>query len=318
MLVNGQWQGKWDPVRNPGQQGNFIRQTSTIRNWITDDGSAGPSGEAGFKAESGRYHLYLALICPWACRTLMARMIKGLERHISISIVSPDMTDQGWQFGHFPGATVDHLHGSVYLHQLYTRNDPNYSGRATVPVLWDKKSDRMVNNESADILRMLNSAFEDVAPSEVDLYPAPLRDAIDKLNRFYYESLNNGVYRAGFATTQQAYNEAYTEVFAALDDAEQRLTGSRFLLGDHFTEADIRLFVTLIRFDAAYHGLFKCNRKRICDYPNLSLYLSRIYHLPGISETVDFEHIKKGYYSIRKLNPNGIVPQGPELTLLQP
>lgn len=317
MLVNGQWQGEWDPVKTSDRQGRFVRQISTIRNWITVDGRAGPTGEAGFKAASGRYHLYLALICPWACRTLMTRMIKGLERHISLSIVSPVMTDQGWQFDHFPRATPDHLHKSNYLHQLYTRNDPDYSGRATVPVLWDKKLDKMVNNESADILRMFNDAFEELAPSEVDLYPEARRGTIDELNGYYYNALNNGVYRAGFASTQYAYDEAYTEIFAALDDAEQRLTCSRFILGDRLTETDIRLFVTLVRFDAVYHGLFKCNRKRIIDYPQLSRYLSDIYHLPGISATVDFAHIKQGYYAIRKLNPSGIVPQGPE-HILQP
>lgn len=315
MLVNGRWQGKWDPVPSSGTQGRFVRQKSTIRNWITRDGSAGPTGEGGFKAESGRYHLYLALICPWACRTLMTRMIKGLESHISISIVSPDMTDQGWQFGNFSGATADHLHNSEFLHQLYTRNDPHYSGRATVPVLWDKKLDRMVNNESADIMRMLNSAFDEIAPSEIDLYPKPLQESINELNAFYYEKLNNGVYRAGFATSQQAYEAAYEDVFKALDDAEERLKGRQFILDDQLTETDIRLFVTLIRFDSAYYGLFKCNRKRIVDYHNLSRYLRRIYNLPGIAETVDFTHIKQGYYSIRRLNPNGIVPLGPELDL---
>lgn len=315
MLVSGQWQGKWDPVQKQNPQGQFLRQTSTIRHWITVDGSAGPSGEAGFKAESGRYHLFLALICPWACRTLMARMIKGLEHHISVSIVSPVMTDQGWQFGHFPRATRDHLYDSDYLHHLYTHNDQDYTGRATVPVLWDKKTDRMVNNESADILRMLNSAFEELAPSEVDLYPEPLRKTIDRLNEEYYESLNNGVYRAGFATTQSAYDKACCEVFKTLDAVEKRLNKASFILGENLTETDIRLFVTLVRFDVAYHGLFKCNLKRIADYPNLSNYLKRIYQLPGISRTVDFQHIKQGYYSIRRLNPNGIVPQGPELEI---
>ncbi|MDT8420458.1 MAG: glutathione S-transferase family protein [Desulfuromonadales bacterium] len=315
MLVKGQWQGKWDPITSAGRHGQFLRQVSSIRNWITRDGSAGPTGASGFRAESGRYHLYLALICPWACRTLIARMVKGLEPHISISIVSPDMTDQGWRFGHFPGATLDHLHNSEYLHQLYTRNDPFYSGRATVPVLWDKERDLMVNNESADILRMLNSAFEELAPSEIDLYPLPLRDAIDTLNEAYYRPLNNGVYRAGFATSQQAYEQAYTDVFNALDDAELRLADQRFLFGDLLTETDIRLFVTLVRFDVAYYGLFKCNRKRIADYPHLSRYLRCIYNLPGIRDTVDFDHIKQGYYSIGRLNPNGIIPLGPELDL---
>jgi len=315
MLVSGQWQGQWDPVRHPGQRGEFIRQGSTIRNWITADGSAGPTGDTGFKAESGRYHLYLALICPWACRTLMARMVKGLEQHISISIVSPNMTDQGWAFADFPRATKDHLHNSDYLHQLYSKNDPEYNGRATVPVLWDKNLDKMVNNESADILRMFNDAFEEVAPSEVDLYPEPLRREIDDLNKVYYEALNNGVYRAGFATTQQAYDQAYSDVFTALDDVERRLADRQFIFGDLFTETDIRLFVTLVRFDTAYYSLFKCNRNRISDYSHISRYLREIYHLPGISETVDFQHIKHGYYTIGRLNPNGIIPQGPEINL---
>ena len=213
----------------------------------------------------------------------MARAFKGLERLISISVVSPRMTDQGRQFGHLPGSTPDHLHGAEFLHQIYRRHDPGYSGRATVPVLWDKKSDRMVNNESADILRMLNSAFEGLQPAEVDLYPPHLRNEIDSLNDYYYRDLNNGVYRAGFATSQEAYEEAYADVFKALDDAERRLETSRFILGGRLTETDIRLFVSLVRFDVAYHGLFKWNRRRIADYPHLSRYLKQVYHLPCVS-----------------------------------
>ena len=312
MLVNGKWTENWQPVQAKDEKGGFVRQTSTFRNWVTPDGSAGPTGEGGFKAEAGRYHLYVALICPWACRTLMARKLKGLEDAISISIVEPELTDQGWRFA--DGA--DPVLGATYMHNVYTYADSQVNGRATVPVLWDKTRATIVNNESADIVRMLNSGFGDLA-SGPDLYPAELAEQIDALNDAIYPTLNNGVYRAGFATTQEAYEEAFAEVFATLDDLEARMSDDRqWLLGDRFTETDIRAFVTLARFDAAYHGLFKCNLRRITDYPALSAYLARVYRLPGVSETVNIDHIKRGYYSIKALNPNGIVPVGPKLDWL--
>jgi len=309
MLVNGKWVAKWQPVQAKDEKGGFVRQNSSFRNWITPDGSPGPTGEGGFEAEPGRYHLYVALICPWASRTLIGRSLKGLEDVISVSVVEPELSDQGWRF-----AEPDELNGITYLHELYTRTDPMISGRATVPVLWDKKRGTIVNNESAEILRMMNSAFGDLADPTFDLYPADLREEIDALNARIYPSLNNGVYRAGFATTQVAYEEAFHQVFAMLGELEAHLGDGRpFLLGDRVTEADVRLFVTLVRFDVAYHGLFKCNLRRLADYPALSEYQARFLALPGVRETVSVDHIKRGYYSVKALNPTGIVPFGPEL-----
>ena len=264
MLVNGRWTDNWHPVQASDEKGRFVRQVSGFRNWITPDGSAGPTGSAGFKAEAGRYRLYVALICPWASRTLMARKLKGLEDLIAVTLVNPVLTSQGWGFGGYPGADADPVHGAAHLHELYTHADADYTGRATVPVLWDEATDTMVSNESADIVRMFNTAFADLVPSTPDLYPADLAAEIDTLNAEVYDRLNNGVYKAGFASTQAAHDEAVAGVFGMLDRLEDRLTGD-FLFGDHFTEADIRLFVTLIRFDAAYHGLFKTNRRRIAD-----------------------------------------------------
>jgi len=318
MLIDGKWSENWQPIQRQDQQGRFMRQPSSVRNWITTDGSPGPTGVGGFKAEADRYHLYIALVCPWASRTLAVRALKKLENLISVSIVSPVMTDQGWRFDNFSGATVDHLYQSEYLHQLYTRHDPHFTGRATVPVLWDKRQDCMVNNESADIMRMLNSAFSRLSPSCTDLYPPALQAEIDTLNQQIYEQLNNGVYRAGFAGSQQAYNEAYRDVFNCLDDLERRLQKGPlgpFLFGAQLTETDIRLFVTLVRFDVAYFSLFKCNQRRIADYPHLNRYLAALYAHPDLRGTVNFSHIKQGYYSIKKLNPSGIVPQGPEIDL---
>lgn len=311
MLVNGKWIADWQPVQASDAQGRFVRQVSSFRNWITPDGTAGPTGTGGFKAEAGRYRLYVALICPWASRTLIARKLKGLEALVAVTVVNPVLTDQGWAFGGYPGADVDPLHGAQHLHQIYTRADDGFTGRATVPVLWDEKTGTMVSNESADIVRMFNAAFADLVPGKLDLYPAGLRDAIDALNAEVYDRLNNGVYKAGFASTQAAYDEAANGVFAMLDRLEARLTGD-FVFGERFTETDIRLFVTLIRFDAAYHGLFKTNRRRIADYPRLSAYLERVLRLPGVRGTVDIDHIKAGYHSIKALNPNGIVPAGPD------
>ncbi len=316
MLVNGKWTTDWQPVQAKDEKGGFVRQTSSFRNWVTPDGSAGPTGESDFKAEADRYHLYVALICPWASRTLMGRKFKNLEDVISISVVEPMLTDQGWRFGDYPGANHDTLNGATYMHELYTNADPVFSGRATVPVLWDKQRNTIVSNESADILRMMNTGFGDLADTGIDLYPSEHRDKIDALNARIYSELNNGVYRAGFATTQVAYEEAFAEIFAMLDELEARLgDGRSYLLGDSFTEADIRLFVTLIRFDLAYHGLFKTNLRRIADYPSLSTYQARILALPGVQETVSIDHIKQGYYSVKALNPTGIVPVGPELQI---
>lgn len=314
MLVNGKWVAKWDPVQAKDAKGGFVRQTSSFRNWVTPDGSPGPTGTGCFRAEAGRYHLYVALICPWACRTLMARKIKGLEEVIPLSIVEPELTDEGWRFA--PGA--DPVMGATYMHDLYRKADPQVNGRATVPVLWDKATGTIVNNESADILRILNTGFGPLAKGP-DLYPAALAPEIDALNDAIYPTLNNGVYRAGFATTQLAYEEAFHDVFATLDALETRLSDGRdWLLGDTFTETDIRAFVTLARFDAAYHGLFKCNLRRLADYPHLTAYTARVHRLPGIAETVNIDHIKRGYYSIKALNPTGIVPLGPRLDWLTP
>lgn len=314
MLVEGKWVENWQPVQAKDEKGGFVRQISSFRNWITPDGRPGPTGEGGFAAEKGRYHLYVALICPWASRTLIARKLKALDDVVTVSVVEPSLTDQGWRFGDYPGADHDLLNGATYAHELYTRADPHYTGRATVPVLWDRKKQTIVNNESADIVRMFNSGFGALASLHYDLYPDDLRAEIDRLNDALYSHLNNGVYRAGFATTQQAYKEAFGDVFGMLGRLEARLAdGAMWLVGNRLTESDIRLFVTLVRFDAAYHGLFKCNLRRIADYPNLSLYLERMLNIEGVAETVNLNHIKHGYYSIKALNPNGIVPIGPDL-----
>lgn len=314
MLTNGKWMANWQPVQAKDKNGGFVRQTSTFRNWVTPDGRAGSTGEGGFAAESGRYHLYVALICPWASRTLIGRKLKKLDHAISVSVVEPTLTDQGWRFGDYPGSNHDAVNRATYLHELYTRVDAAISGRATVPVLWDKKRDTIVNNESADILRMMNSGFGDLADSTVNLCPPDLRETIEALNERIYPTLNNGVYRAGFATTQEAYEDAFAGVFAMLDELEERLgDGRKFLIDERFTEADVRLFVTLVRFDLAYYGLFKCNLRRIADYSKLSAYLARALDIPGIRETVNIDHIKRGYYSIKTLNPTGIVPVGPEM-----
>ncbi|WP_193164741.1 glutathione S-transferase family protein [Microbulbifer hainanensis] len=312
MLVNGVWKESWQPVQNKDEQGRFIRQTSSFRNWITPDGSPGITGKGGFKAEKGRYHLYVAYICPWASRALMARQLKGLSDVISVSVVNPRLAEQGWQFGGYPGSDEDALTGARYMHEIYTSADPGFTGRATVPVLWDKHSKTIVNNESADILRMLNSAFSHLGRPGPDLYPQELASEIDELNTYLYSDLNNGVYQAGFATTQLAYEEAYSKVFTALDAMESRLADGRdYLFGDLLTETDIRLFVTLVRFDAAYHGIFKCNRNTLREMPHLYDYMRRILAIEGIAEVVNLDHIKAGYYSITALNPSGIVPVGP-------
>lgn len=276
---------------------------------MTPDGSKGPTGGGGFPAEAERYHLYVALICPWASRTLIARKLKGLEDTVSVSIVEPALTAQGWRFGGYPGAIRDTVNGAAYVHELYTKADPAFTGRATVPVLWDKQNGTIVNNESADMLRMFNSGFGTLARNDIDLYPLDLRSTIDALSDELYTMLNNGVYRAGFATTQGAYEEAFRSVFAKLDALETRLGESGpYLFVRRLTETDIRLFVMLVRFDAAYHGLFKTNFRRIADYPMLSSFIDVMLAVPGVRETVSIDHIKRGYYSIRALNPGGIVP----------
>ncbi len=313
MLVDGKWSDAWRPVQATDAKGGFVRQDSTFRSWVTPDGAVGPTGEAGFRAEKGRFHLYAALTCPWATRVLIARKLKRLEDVVSVSIVEPAMTDQGWRFGDYPGATRDAVNDATYLHEIYTRADPHYTGRATVPALWDRERGTIVNNESSDLLRMLNSGFGALAEARSDLCPPAHQSAIDALNDEIYPSLNNGVYRAGFATTQAAYEDAFAGVFTMLDKLEKRLDFGRFLLGEVLTEADIRLFVTLARFDAAYFGQFKCNLRRIADYPKLSGYLERLMALPAFRETFDLDHIKRGYYSIKSLNPTRIVPIGPKL-----
>ncbi|WP_242207640.1 MULTISPECIES: glutathione S-transferase family protein [unclassified Pseudomonas] len=309
LLVDGHWQDKW---YESSKDGAFQREQAKRRNWVTADGQPGPSGEGGFAAEAGRYHLYVSLACPWAHRTLILRKLKGLESLIDVSVVSWLMLENGWTFDKALGSTGDKLDGFEFMHQRYTADTADYTGRVTVPVLWDKKLKRIVSNESAEIIRMFNSAFDDLTGNDLDFYPAPLRGEIDALNERIYPAVNNGVYRAGFATSQQAYEEAFDEVFAELDHLEHVLGANRYLSGEYLTEADIRLFTTMIRFDAVYHGHFKCNLRRIADYPNLSNWLREVYQLPGIAETVDFQHIKNHYYGSHKtINPTGIVPKGP-------
>ena len=316
MLVNGKWHKDFHPVQSDDGEGGFVRETSRFRNWVTPDGSPGPTGSGGFRAESGRYHLYVALICPWASRTLMARKLKGLEADISVSVLDPRLTPKVWRFGGtpeaMPGSDADPLHGAEYLYELYLRANPAYTGQITVPVLWDKQTETIVNNESSEIVRMLNAGFGELAQNDLDLYPEELRHDIDEINDRLYERFNNGVYRAGFATTQTAYELAVHEVVDSLEFLEQRLAGQEYLVGNRLTEADIRAFVTLVRFDLAYHGLFKINLRQVREYQNLRAYLQRIHGLQGIVETVDLDHIKAGYYSIEALNPTGIVPLGPE------
>jgi putative glutathione S-transferase len=319
MLVDGKWAAAWDPVQAKDANGGFVRQTSSFRNWVTPDGATGPTGKDGFPAERDRYHLYAAYICPWATRALIARRLKKLEDVVSVSIVEPALSDEGWRFGDYPGATGDDPNlAASFLHELYTRADPRFTGRATVPALWDKQRRTIVNNESSDILRMFNTGFGALADESVDLYPQDLREKIDALNHDIYQSLNNGVYRAGFATTQIAYEEAFLEVFATLDAMEKRLAESDgpYLFGARLTESDIRLFVTLARFDPAYFGQFKCNLRRIKDYPALSAYLETLIAMPAFRDTFHLDHIKRGYYSIKALNPTRIVPLGPELAWL--
>ena len=309
LLIEGQWKDQW---YESSADGAFQREQAQRRNWVTADGGPGPSGEGGFKAEAGRYHLYVSLACPWAHRTLILRKLKGLESLIDVSVVSWLMLENGWTFDKAHGSSGDNLDGFNFMHQRYTADTADYTGRVTVPVLWDKKLKRIVSNESAEIIRMFNSAFNALTGNTLDFYPQALHSTIDSLNERIYPAVNNGVYRAGFATSQQAYESAFDDVFAELDHLEQHLGSHRYLAGEYLTEADVRLFTTLIRFDAVYYSHFKCNLRRIADYGNLSNWLREMYQWPGVAETVDFEHIKGHYYaSHRTINPTGIVPKGP-------
>ena len=310
MLVDGKWTQKgYDTESNAGR---FKRSESQFRNWVTADGSAGPDGKGGFKAESGRYHLYVSLACPWAHRALIFRRLKGLESHIGLSVVNWLMGKEGWTFAPGPGVVPDAVNQAQRLYEVYLAADPNYSGRVTVPVLWDRERNTIVSNESADIIRMFNSAFDGIGATPGDFYPEDLRHQIDEVNQRVYGQVNNGVYKAGFATTQDAYEEAVVPLFDTLDWLEQRLSKTRYLCGERLTEADWRLFTTLLRFDPVYVGHFKCNLRRIQDYPNLSGFLRELYQVPGVKDTVNFQHIKHHYYESHvTINPTGIVPMGP-------
>ena len=312
LLIDGQWRDHWYDTKSTG--GRFVRSTSQFRNFITPDGLPGPSGDGGFKAEADRYHLYVSLACPWAHRTLIFRKLKDLEKMIDVSVVHPDMLTSGWAFGDYPGTIADPIGDFRYMHQVYTAADQNYTGRVTVPVLWDKQTKTIVNNESAEIIRMFNSAFDHLTGNGLDFYPEDLREEIDEVNTFVYHNINNGVYKTGFATTQEAYEEAFHALFDALDVLEKRLSKRRYLAGDRVTEADWRLFGTLVRFDPVYVGHFKCNLRRIADYSQLSNYLRDLYQTPGVAETVNMDHIKRHYYySHRVINPTRVVPVGPDI-----
>jgi putative glutathione S-transferase len=317
LLVDGVWQDEQHIARTPG--GRFVRPTTRFRNWVTEDGSPGPTGEGGFAAARGRYHLYVALPCPWAHRTVIMRMLKGLEDVVSTSVLEPLYGPHGWRFGTSPGTVPDSVNGASELAEIYLRADPRYTGRVSVPALWDKERRTIVNNESAEIIRMLNGAFGRFTNVRTDYYPPALREEIDRVNALVYENVNNGVYRAGFATAQEAYEDAFRAVFRALDELERRLARQRYLAGRDITEADWRLFTTLVRFDAVYYSHFKCNLRRIIDYPNLSNYLRDLYQHGGVAATVNMDHIKRHYYgSQRHVNPTGIVPLGPQLDFLAP
>ena len=312
LLVDGQWQDKWYDTK--ASEGRFEREDAGFRSWVTADGSAGPSGIGGFKAEPNRYHLYVSLACPWAHRTTIYRKLKGLEDMISLSIVHPFMGDKGWTFAEGAGVIADPIVKADYLYEVYIAAKPDYTGRVTVPILWDKETNTIVSNESSEIIRMFNSAFDEVGATAVNFLPTELLAEIDTVNEFVYSAVNNGVYKAGFATTEAAYKEAVITLFDALDTLEARLVNQRYLLGNTITEADWRLFTTLVRFDAVYVGHFKCNIRRIVDYPNLWGYLRDLYQVPGIAETVSIEHIKAHYYtSHANINPTRIIPVGPLL-----
>ena len=308
LLIDGRWHDQWYESKD----GSFQREQAQRRNWVTVDGSPGPTGTGGFAAQAGRYHLYVSLACPWAHRTLITRQLKGLESLIDVSVVSWLMLENGWTFDRAFGSTGDRLDDLNFLHQRYTLDTPDYTGRVTVPVLWDTQRQCIVSNESADIIRMFNSAFNELTGNTLDMYPLALTAEVDRWNDRIYPALNNGVYRAGFATSQSAYEQAFADVFNELGHLETHLTQHRYLAGEYLTEADIRLFTTLIRFDAVYYSHFKCNERRIADYPNISNWVREFYQWPGVAQTVDFTHIKGHYYaSHRTINPTGIVPKGP-------
>ena len=318
VLVDGVWQDRWYDTKSTG--GRFVRKQSQFRNWVTADGRAGPTGEGGFKAEPGRYHLYISRACPWAHRAAIFRTLKGLEDMISLSITHWLMGEEGWTFNEAPGTIPDTVNGARRLYEVFLKADPHYSGRATVPVLWDKQRATIVSNESAEIIRMFNSAFDGVgARTDIDFCPEDLRSEIDKINARIYDNVNNGVHRCGFASTQKAYAAAFEPLFTTLDDLEERLSKQRYLLGEHLTEADWRLFTTLVRFDPVYFGHFKCNLRRIADYSNLSNYVRDLFQVPGVAATVNMQHIKNHYYqSHTKINPSGIVPLGPQFDYSAP
>lgn len=317
MLVDGKWHDVWYPTDE--SKGRFVRSAAQFRNWVTEDGAAGPTGRAGFKAEVGRYHLYVSHACPWANRTLIFRKLKGLEEFISLSVVHWHMGETGWTFAKGDGVIADPIINAKHLSELYLEANEIYSGRVTVPVLWDKKTNTIVSNESSEIIRMLNSAFNNVGAKAGDYYPEALREEIDAINVRVYDTINNGVYKCGFATTQEAYEEALMPLFETLDWLEQKLTSQRYVLGNEIIEADWRLFTTLIRFDSVYVGHFKTNLKRLVDYPNLWAYTRDLYQQEGIAELINMEHIKKHYYgSHQTINPSGVVPLGPNINYVEP
>ena len=322
ILVNGKWRS--DETFPTTAEGAFVRRDSAFRNWVTRDGSPGPAGEGGFRAEPGRYHLYVSLACPWAHRTLIFRKLKRLDDAVSVSVVDPFMGDQGWAFSApdgsiTPGSTSDHIRNAEFLYEIYAKADAGYSGRVTVPVLYDKETRMIVNNESAEIIRMLNSAFDQWGDASLDFYPRDLRGEIDRINAAVYDNVNNGVYKAGFATAQHAYEAAFDALFRTLAAIETLLSSQRYLAGDRVTEADWRLFTTLVRFDAVYYSHFKCNLRRIIDYPNLWIYTRDLYQAPGVADTVSLEQIKRHYYSSHvRINPTRIVPKGPAIDFAAP
>ncbi len=318
QLVDGKWHDVWYDTKSTG--GKFVRSTAAFRNWITKDGEAGPSGDGGFAAQSGRYHLYVSYACPWAHRTLIFRALKGLTDHIDVSAVHPDMLSDGWTFETDKnGATGDKLYGLPFARDIYTKAVPDVSGRVTVPILWDKERETIVSNESSEIIRMFNSAFNDITGNGLDFWPEHMRDEIEVVNDRIYHNLNNGVYKSGFATSQSAYDEAVSVLFDTMDWLEERLSTNRYLMGDKLTEADWRLFTTLVRFDPVYHLHFKCNRKRLIDYPNLWEYTRELYQVDGVAETVNMGHIVRHYhFSHESINPHRIIPINPNIDFLEP
>lgn len=312
LLINGKWEDTWYDTKSTG--GNFVRTQTQFRNWITSDGSAGPTGVGGFIAEKDRYHLYVSLACPWASRTLIMRELKGLTEYITVSVVNPYMLENGWTFEEYEGVVSDPVYNAKYLYEIYVKEDSSYTGRVTVPILFDKKKNKIVSNESADIVRMFNSAFNHLTGNDDDYYPKNMKEEIDSMNDFLYNSINNGVYKVGFTTNQKIYEQEVTKLFESLDEIEDRLATKKYLFGNRLTESDIRLFTTLVRFDVVYYGHFKCNIRQLRDYPNLWRYTKEIYNEPLINKTVNFDHIKNHYYgSHLTINPTRIVPKGPEI-----